>query len=157
MDGWWGWPVTNFLLGRWLKQADFLAMAGCWQFNYNDLYPSYLIFLPHSWGKAVLYFDKSFLAAVGDAFLKLFITCLPIFPRLHPSWKMASANWSRIGPCLRCLWITTKKLVKDETSGSISLDDRIVWKQLRARSKASFFPSSSSSSLVNAHAKVRDD
>ena len=59
-----------------------------------------------------------------------------------------------MGPGLRCLEITRKKLVKDETSGSISFDSNRVWKQVRARSKASFF--SSSPPLVNAHAKEKE-
>eukprot|EP00578_Thalassiosira_sp_NH16_P003756 CAMPEP_0181138774 /NCGR_PEP_ID=MMETSP1071-20121207/34425_1 /TAXON_ID=35127 /ORGANISM="Thalassiosira sp., Strain NH16" /LENGTH=107 /DNA_ID=CAMNT_0023225631 /DNA_START=154 /DNA_END=477 /DNA_ORIENTATION=- len=63
---------------------------------------------------------------------------------------MASANWSRTAPCLRCLDMTRKKLANDESHGSISADSKRVWKHVLARSNASFF--SSSFPLVYAHA-----
>ena len=123
------------------------------QYYPNHQYGMRLTFLCHSDG---IVSDKSLRAAAGDAFRKLPITCWLIIPRLHPSWNIASANWSRIGPCLSWRAITRKKLVKDDASGSISDDSKRVWKHVRARSNASFF-SSSLFLPVNAHAKTKEE
>mmetsp|Transcript_2926 Transcript_2926/g.5423 ORF Transcript_2926/g.5423 Transcript_2926/m.5423 type:complete len:149 (+) Transcript_2926:108-554(+) len=116
-----------------------------------DLKPSFRMLLCHSSGNR-LCFDKIRFALEGDAFRKLLSTCLLIFPRLQASTNTASANWSRIAPFLRCLEMTRKKFVNDDTHGSNSFESKRAWKQDRATPNASFL--SSSVPCVYAHAFI---